>query len=254
MTAVGKSIPRRGRRDQPQPNSHRLRLPRLHPCALDNVCVFQNADDVFATYQRLRAADVVVFAATVQDRYLSSRWKMFLDRSFFYNHVPIFSGKQIVYVVAGPLGQLAPLRQILAGYAEMQQANLVGMVSDECGDSAELDRLLDGLASQAIDFAAAGYIQPMSFLAVAGRKLFRDELWSHLQFVFCADNRYYRSRGLYDFPAAVSARGSCICCSPSCSAFPASAACSRRRSRTRWSSRWRRRGKGVSEERMKAEG
>ena len=76
--------------------------------ALDNVCVFQNADDVFATYQRLRAADVVVFAATVQDRYLSSRWKMFLDRSFFYNHVPIFSGKQIVYVVAGPLGNWPP--------------------------------------------------------------------------------------------------------------------------------------------------
>ena len=37
-------------------------------------------------------------------------------------------------------------------------------------------------------------------LGVAGRKLFRDEVWGNLQMVFQADHRYYRSHGLYDFP------------------------------------------------------
>ncbi len=39
-----------------------------------------------------------------------------------------------------------------------------------------------------------------SKLGVAGRKLFRDEVWGNLRMVFQADHRYYRSHGLYDFP------------------------------------------------------
>ena len=87
-------------------------------CGLDNVCVYKDTDDVYEVYAKLMAADVVILAGSVQDRYLSSRWKTFFDRGFFMNHVPVFAGKQVGYLVAGPLGQLATLRQVLEGYTE----------------------------------------------------------------------------------------------------------------------------------------
>lgn len=170
-------------------------------CGLDNRCVYQETDDICKVYSKLMAADVHVLAGTIKDRYLSSRWKLFLDRGFFNGHVPIFVGKQMGYLVSGPLIQLANLRQILESYALCEQANLVGIVTDECGDSGELDRQLDGFAQRLIDCATTGYIQPPNFLAVGGRKLFRDEIWSGLRFVFRADHRYYKSHGFYDFPA-----------------------------------------------------
>lgn len=169
-------------------------------CGLDNACVYKDADDVQQVYRKLMAADILILAGSVQDRYLSSRWKTFFDRGFFMNHVPVFAGKQIGYLVSGPLLQLANLRQILEGYVECQRANLAGIVSDECVSSAELDRLLDGFAGRLIDFAAAGYLRPPTFLSVGGRKLFRDEIWARLRFVFRRDHRYYRKNGLYDFP------------------------------------------------------
>lgn len=169
-------------------------------CGLDNQCVYQDADDIGEVYSKLVAADVVVLAGTTRDRYLSSRWKLFFDRSFFYGHVPIFVGKQVGYVISGPLMQLANLRQILESYVLLQQANLVGIVTDECGDSAELDHQLDDFARYSIDSATTGYIQPPNFLAVGGRKIFRDEIWASLRLVFRADHRYYKTHGLYNFP------------------------------------------------------
>lgn len=79
-------------------------------CGMDNVCVYRDSDDVYEVYHRLMAADVLVLAGTVRDRYLSSRWKLFLDRGFFNGHVPIFAGKQMGYLISGPLRQLASLR------------------------------------------------------------------------------------------------------------------------------------------------
>lgn len=169
-------------------------------CGLDNTCVYKDADEVYEVYEKLMAADVQILAGTIQDRYLSSRWKLFFDRGFFHNHVPIFSGKQMGYVIAGPLMQLPNLRQILEGYAECQQANVVGTVTDEGGDSRELDQILEGFARRLIDCAAKGYIGPPTFLSVAGRKLFRDEIWGGLRIAFPMDHRYYKRHGLYDFP------------------------------------------------------
>ena len=169
-------------------------------CGLDNECVYKEGDDIYDVYQRLEAADVLVFAGTIEHRYLSSRWKLFFDRGFFNNHVPVFTGKQIGYVLSGPLGQLANLRQILEAYALCERANLAGIATDECRDSAELDRELDEFARQLVAQAATGYVEPPNFLAVGGGKIFRDEIWSSLRLVFKADHRYYRSHGLYNFP------------------------------------------------------
>jgi multimeric flavodoxin WrbA len=167
-------------------------------CGLDNVCLYK--DDVSEAYGKIMDADIVILAGSVQDRYLSSRWKTFFDRGFFMNHVPVLAGKQIGCAIAGPFGQLATLGQILQGYFETQEANLVGIVTDECASSEELDGLLDGLAGRLVNCAAAHYVQPMTFLGVGSKKLFRDEIWAELRFLFRKDHKHYKSHGLYDFP------------------------------------------------------
>ena len=112
----------------------------------------------------------------------------------------MFVGKQLGYLISGPLQQIPNLRQILEAYTELQRANLAGIVSDDCQDCAELDGVLDGLARRLVACAQSGYLAPPTFLGVAGRKLFRDEIWGSLRFVFHADHRYYQRHGLYDFP------------------------------------------------------
>ncbi len=37
-------------------------------------------------------------------------------------------------------------------------------------------------------------------MGVAGRKIFRDDIWGRLRFPFVSDYRYYREHGLLAFP------------------------------------------------------
>jgi len=169
-------------------------------CGYDNTCVYEGKDGYIEFFNRLKTADILVFAGTIKDRYLSSLWKTFFDRSFFNTHIPNFGGKQLAYVISGPLSQLANLRQIFEGYSEMQEANLVGIVSDEPAESAQIDGLLRELAVRSVEFAKTGYVKPPTYLSVGGRKIFRDEIWGRMRFPFAADHRYYKTAGFYDFP------------------------------------------------------
>ncbi len=170
-------------------------------CGMDNNCVYEGKDGFIDFFrQKVLGADILFFAGTIYDRYLSSLWKAFFDRSFFLGHIPVLQGKQIGFVIAGPLKQIANLRQIMEAYTESQRANLVGFVSDDGGSSAEIDAGLQHLALFAADFALQDYIKPPTFLRMGGFKIFRDEIWSGLRMVFQADHRYYKKHGFYDFP------------------------------------------------------
>ena len=170
-------------------------------CGLDNICAYQDKDEYNEVYNtKLKTADVLVFAGTIKDRYLSSRWKMFFDRSFFNGHVPSLSGKQIGFIISGPLSQIPNLRQILQGYCEWQQDNLVDFITDEYENSAEIDALLESFAKRLIRFADKNYIKPPTFLAVGCSKIIRDDIWGRFRFVFQADHRFLKEHGMYDFP------------------------------------------------------
>ena len=125
---------------------------------------------------------------------------MFWDRSFFNGHVPASVEKQIAFIVSGPLNQVPNLQEVLQAEAEMSECNFTGVVTDECGDSAQLDALIDDLARKCVDYAKVKYIRPKTFLGVGGHKVFRDMIWARLSFVFTADYRYYEEHGLFDFP------------------------------------------------------
>ena len=170
-------------------------------CGYDNSCIYEGKDGFIEFYnEKLKTADILVFAGTIKDRYLSSRWKLFFDRSFFNTHIPSFSGKQIGFIISGPLIQTPDLREILQGYAEMQEANLAGIVTDEFGDSEQIDSLLDEFGGKLVRYSKEEYVQPQTFLSVAGVKLFRDTVWGKLRPIFMADHRYYKKHGRYDFP------------------------------------------------------
>ena len=166
-------------------------------CGYDYTC--QNQDGFAEFYNgRVRTADILVFAGEMKGRYLSSMWKTFYDRAFFWNHTPSLTGKQMAHLISGPLSQNSNLIQILeASVVARQNANHVDIVSDESEDSARIDAQLQGLAERLIRFSKKGYVKPQSFLGVGGHKVFRDNVWGRLRPVWQADHRHYRRHGFY---------------------------------------------------------
>jgi multimeric flavodoxin WrbA len=175
-------------------------------CGYDNQCAYTGKDGYIDFYNtKLKPADVIIFAGAIKDRYLSSLWKTFFDRSFFNTHAPSLMGKQFGFIISGPLGQIPNLREILEGWIQMQHSNLVGFVTDEAdgnvgGSSATIDGLLHDLARRLFRFADSTYVQPQTFLGVGGIKIFRDDMWGKLRIPFQSDHRIYKRLGVYDFP------------------------------------------------------
>jgi multimeric flavodoxin WrbA len=170
-------------------------------CGYNYECAYTGKDEFIEFYNtRVKTADVVVFAGAMRDRYLSATWKNFFDRSFFNTHTPSLIGKQFAFIISGSLGQNENLREILQAWTELQHANLAGIVTDEVGDSAQVDGLLQVLAENLAWCAEAGAMLPLTFLGVGGMKVFRDDIWGPLRTVFQADHRAYRRMGIYDFP------------------------------------------------------
>jgi multimeric flavodoxin WrbA len=169
-------------------------------CGYDYSCVYQDGFAYFYN-KRVRTADIIVFAGTVKGRYLSSTWKTFYDRAYFWNHTPSLSGKQLGYIISGPLRQNPNLIQMLeASSTARQYANHVDIITDECENSAEINALLQSFAQRLVNFAEKGYLRPQNFLAVGGHKVFRDDIWGRLRPLWQADYRYFKKHGLFDFP------------------------------------------------------
>jgi multimeric flavodoxin WrbA len=170
-------------------------------CACDNVCLYDGKDGYVEFFNtRVKAADILIVAGSIKDRFLSSRWKLYFDRSFFNNHVPLLTGKQVGFIISGPLGQIPNLRQTLEGLFQSQQAGIVDFVTDESGDSGAIDALLPSLAEQLICSAKDGYVKPADFLGVGGKKILRDFVFGRCRFPFQADHIFYKKNGFYDFP------------------------------------------------------
>jgi len=167
-------------------------------CGYDNTCVYT---DGFRDLYRntLGKADIIIMAGAVHDRYLSSTWKQFFDRSFFKGHTPGLKGKQIGFVIEGPLEELPYLKEALAAWADNGECHHL-FITDESKDSEKLDALLEGMATRLVRCAESGYIPPNTFYAVGGHKIFRDSIYGGMRLAFQADYQYYMKHGLFDFP------------------------------------------------------
>lgn len=74
------------------------------------------------------------------------------------------------------LSQIPNLREIISALTELDQANLCGIVTDEFGESKDVDALLQSLAGNLVRDADKEYIKPVTFRGVGGRKIFRDDI------------------------------------------------------------------------------
>ena len=170
-------------------------------CGAAYRCAYTGKDGFIDFYNAiLRPADIIVFAGAIVSRQLSWKWREFFDRSFFNTHTPSLVGKQVAFVVSGPLSLLPELRDTYEAWIEMQRSHLAAFVSDEGGDSGVLDRTLEQLAERLARLSQTGYIKPRTFLGVAGMRIFRDDIWAQLRVVFRADHKAYKRLGIYDFP------------------------------------------------------
>ncbi len=168
-------------------------------CGYNNKCHYKDGFEDFYNSQ-VREADILIFAGEMKGRYLSSTWKTFFDRAFFWNHTPTLVKKQIAYIISGPISQNSNLAQILEGNVTARQfANLVDIISDEQVNSETLDGNLQRLAEQSVYFAEKHFVRPANFLRVGGHKIFRDEIFGHIRSVWQADHRFYKRNGMYDF-------------------------------------------------------
>src|SRR6056297_39316 len=170
-------------------------------CAYDNTCRFEKEDEFVGVFNsKIEPADILLFCGTIKDRYLSSRWKLFIDRTFFKQHVPCLSGKQLGFLISGPLKKNSNLRQALEAYSDLMGANLVDIITDENESSEAMDALLSSLAQRLIDFAEKGYYQPRYFYSIGAMKIMRDLFWGKYRFLCQADHKFYKNNGIYDFP------------------------------------------------------
>jgi multimeric flavodoxin WrbA len=161
-------------------------------------CAYEGKDDFIEFYKnKVMAADILIYAAAIHDRYLSSRWKTLFDRSFFNTHTPVLQNKQMMWMISGPFQQIPNIKQIFQVYSEFQKTNLVGVISDEQGNSTDIDGYIEEHLSRALVFAEEHVSQPDTFLGVGGMKVFRDEIWGSLRVIFPADHKAFRKLGFY---------------------------------------------------------
>ena len=167
-------------------------------CGYDNTCIYEGKDEYNKFFDdELKTADIIVYAAEIKDRFFSARWKMFIDRSFYNNHVPVFTGKQLVYLVSGPLKQIPNIRQIFEAWAQIQRGNLVDFVTDEYKDSAESDKIISATVQKTIRYANQKLKKEDNFLGVGGMKVFRDDIYGPLRFPFVADYKGFKKLGIF---------------------------------------------------------
>ena len=170
-------------------------------CCYDYTCVYKAQDGYIEFFNtKVKPADVLVFAGAIKDRYLSSLMKCYFDRTFFNGITPTMKGKQFGFIISGRLRQISNLRQILEAFFEVQQGNVVDIITDEAEDSDAIDKGLQSLAVRLIRLAKAEYVKPGTFFRQGVGKIIRDETWGNQRFVHPADHRYYKKQGLYNFP------------------------------------------------------
>jgi len=167
-------------------------------CGLDNKCIYN--DEFIEFFQKVKNADILVYAGTLKDRFLSSRWKLYFDRSFFNGHTPSMEGSQLCYLISGPLKNNENVRQWMRAIADLGFANLIDIVTDEYDSSEIIDNFITNMARKALKFAKTSYIPPSTFYKVGGYKIFRDMLYGLPGAIFRRDFEFFSERKMFDFP------------------------------------------------------
>ncbi|MBQ7344299.1 MAG: NAD(P)H-dependent oxidoreductase [Clostridia bacterium] len=169
-------------------------------CAVSEKCVYKDAFDKFLR-EEIQTADAIVYAFTVSDHSMGSRFKMYDDRNFCNGHRTVTVGMPVGYLVSGNYSAENNLRTVVEARAETGGNFLAGVATDE-GDT---DRRIDELSASLAFALETGHTAPKNFWGVGGMKIFRDLIFE-MRGMMRADHKFYKKQGIYDFPKRFSGR------------------------------------------------
>lgn len=164
-------------------------------CATTGKCVYKDGFDDFLR-NNIQNAYSIVYAFSIKDHSMGSRFKMYDDRNFCNGHRTVTVGMPVGYLVSGELSCEENLRNIIEARAEVGHNFLAGVATDE-GD---VDLAIDQLASH-LDYALKNkYVPTQNFWGIGGMKIFRDLIYK-MRGMMRADHKFYKKGGYYkDFP------------------------------------------------------
>ena len=163
-------------------------------CAADGTCVYK---DGFDSYLRnnIQSSDAIVYAYTIRDHSMGSRFKMFDDRQFCNGHRTVTMGKPVGYLVEGDLANEPNLITLMEARAQVGGNFLAGIAVS----GVDMEREVNQLALRICYAADHAYNPPKNFYGVGGLKIFRDLIYQ-MQGMMKEDHRFYKEHGFYDFP------------------------------------------------------
>lgn len=163
-------------------------------CAATGKCIYKDGFDDFLRNE-IQSADAVVYAFSIRDHSMGSRFKMYDDRQFCNGHRTVTMGSPVGYLVSGNLSYEENLKTVIEARSQVGGNFLAGVATDEQDADAAIDRMADSLA-YALE---RRHVQPQNFYGVGGMKIFRDLIFL-MQGMMRADHRFFKAHGQYDFP------------------------------------------------------
>ena len=163
-------------------------------CAADGTCIYKDGFDRYLR-EHIQNCDAIVYAFTVRDHSMGSRFKMFDDRQFCNGHRTVTMGKPVGYLVDGTLSAEANLMTVMEARSQVGGNFLAGIACNETDLGIQIRKL-----AKTLKYAAdRKYDPPKNFYGVGGLKVFRDLIWQ-MQGLMREDHRFYKKHGFYDFP------------------------------------------------------
>ena len=163
-------------------------------CAVSEKCVYKDCFDKFLR-EEIQTADAIVYAFTVSDHSMGSRFKMYDDRNFCNGHRTVTVGMPVGYLVSGNYSAEHNLVTVVEARADTGGNFLAGVATDEYDTDLQVDKL-----AASLDFALrTHHTAPKTFWGVGGMKIFRDLIFE-MRGMMRADHKFYKKQGVYDFP------------------------------------------------------
>lgn len=163
-------------------------------CAVSEKCVYKDGFDVFLR-ENIQKADAIVYAFTISDHSMGSRFKMYDDRNFCNGHRTVTVGMPVGYLVSGKYSVENNLKTIIEARSETGGNFLCGVACDE----QNTDQMVDELAKTMTFALETKHVAPQNFWGVGGMKIFRDLIYQ-MRGMMKADHKFYKKQGIYDFP------------------------------------------------------
>ncbi len=163
-------------------------------CAVNEKCVYKDGFDSFLR-DNIQKADAIVYAFTVSDHSMGSRFKMYDDRNFCNGHRTVTVGMPVGYLVSGAYSLENNLQTVVEARCETGGNFLSCVATDEFDTDLQVDNL-----AKSLTFALeTGHRAPRNFWGVGGMKIFRDLIYQ-MRGMMRADHKFYKKQGIYDFP------------------------------------------------------